>query len=61
MLMLANLAFLAEEIMYINILKTEASSLSKKREIALGIGAFGLLMFKVAHWMFSQKYFKMAR
>ena len=61
MLMLANLDFLGNEIMYINILKTEASPSSKKYEIVGGIEAFGMLLFNVGHWMFSQKYFKMAR
>ena len=61
MLMLANLALLADEIVYINILKTEGSPSSKKLEIAAGFGGLGALLFNVGHWMFSQKYFKMAR
>ena len=59
MLMLANLAFLANEIVFMNELKTEVTN--KKKEIFYGLRAFGLLLFNVSHWMFAYKYFKMSR
>ena len=61
MLMFANLSFLASDTIAINIRKTEASPLSNKWEILDCLTALGLLLFNVGHWMFAQKYFKMAR
>ena len=60
MLMLANLAFLSDEITSLNMLKTNDYSV-KKLEIYYCLRAVGLLLTNVAHWMFAYKYFFMAR
>ena len=61
MLMLANLAILATEIVFINLLKTNELDSPKKNEIGYGFNAVGYLLFNLAHWMFAYKYFKMSR
>ena len=60
MLMLANIAFLSDEIVYINLLKTDDYT-DEKLEIYYGLQAVGLLLFNISHWMFAYKYFFMAR
>ena len=60
MLIAANLAVLAEEIVFINEVKLDNFS-SKTSEIYFGLDATGLLLFNIAHWMFAYKYFKMSR
>ena len=60
MLMLANLAFLADETIWINELKTSNFS-GKKDAIDVTCYASGLFLFNVAHWMFAQRYFEIAR
>ena len=59
MLMLANLAFLASEIVFMNELKTEKTD--EKMEVFYGLRAVGLLLINVSYWMFAYKYFFMAR
>ena len=55
-----NLARLAAETVWINMLKTEDFS-TKKFQICYGFGAAALLLFNVGHWMFAHKYFSMSR
>ena len=55
----ANLAYLAKEITYINMINTGFPI--KKYVILFSFGAFELLLFNVGHWMFAHKYFTMSR
>ena len=60
MLIGANLAYIANEFVFIDMLKTNDYS-DDKLEICFGFLATGLLLFNVSHWMFAYKYFKMSR
>ena len=55
-----NLAYLARETVYINMVKTVYFS-AKKLEILFCLDATALLLFNVSHWMFAFKYFSMSR
>ena len=58
-LIIANMANLASETVWMNELKTGESN--KKDEINYGFLATGYFLFNVGHWMFAEKYFSMAR
>ncbi len=58
--MLANLAVLAQEFTFINMVKTNGFS-DRSAEIGYSFNAVGYLLCNLAHWMFAYKYFKMSR
>ena len=60
MLIGANLCYYAEEIVLMNMIKTEVYS-NKKVATYYSIDAAAFFLFNVAHWMFAHKYFSMAR